>query len=189
MHSERGRRRERDHFSVNDPVVNPRSSQAQTLIDPRECSTRSYLNSPSLQEADKVVAADLMEKHTRLVEHDVSRCGICSQRLHLAGSWLQERSSDSVQTWCTKHWTRSGENQGLKTNPSVAGWQARQCWWKCSHWIGRRSVLETLWRLYERGKNVIAEYDRLSSATLSSIWSTWMCHWRIFWMRSAAASA
>ena len=35
MHSERGRRRERDHFSVNDPVVNPRSSQAQTLIDPR----------------------------------------------------------------------------------------------------------------------------------------------------------
>ena len=70
-----------------------------------------------------MIPADVMEKHTRLVEHDISRCGICSQRLHLVGSWFQERISDSVQTWCTKQWTRSGENQGLK-DESFSCWLA-----------------------------------------------------------------
>ena len=105
----------------------------------------------SLQEADKAVAADLMEQ-TRF--SSVTLAG--AEFVHNVSILLVLGLRREALTVCK----RSGENQGLKTNPSVAGWQARQCWCKCSGWIGRRSVLETFWRLYGRGKNVIEGYKR-----------------------------
>ena len=84
----------------------------------------------SLQEADKVVAADLMEQ-PRFSSVTLAEAEFVHNVSILLVLGLMGRSSDSMQTCLTKHWKRSGENHGLKTNPSVAGWQAWQCWCKC----------------------------------------------------------
>ena len=158
--SQRGPPRERNHISVNDPAVDPQSSLAQTLIDPRRVSDTILSGQPRFAGSRQGPPLSSMTS---------AEAAFDRKMFYIVGSWFQETSSERMQTCRTEQWTRTGENQGLKTRPSVAGWQARRCWWKCSRWNGRRIVLETFWRLCGRGKIFIARYDRLNSEKLGSI--------------------